>query len=263
MRRDIKVGDQFGDLIVIDVGTKENPYRKKIGKDYKLAVLCVCSCNKNNKFLVGKSHLIEGLVKSCGCRNIVTLKKGEVYNNLELIENLGNDQTVGRGYKWLCRCTLCGSLKEAYAYDIKKGIVKDCGNHRKPKSKALHSYKEVKIGNKYGKLTVISEIFYKGNSKNKYVSCRCDCGNLKEVLVYSLLNGQTKSCGCSRYTSLVGHKINSLTVLAEVNPVIRKSGKLERRYMCRCDCGQLTEVRADRVKLGVIKSCGCSRLKSK
>lgn len=43
---------------------------------------------------------------------------------------------------------------------------------------------------KYGKLTVIKEL------ENHKCLCRCECGNLKTISIYSLRSGNTKSCGC-------------------------------------------------------------------
>lgn len=50
------------------------------------------------------------------------------------------------------------------------------------------------IGKKFGKLTVLAKC---EDSKYKY-KCRCDCGTIKCISKYKLLNGSTKSCGCSR-----------------------------------------------------------------
>lgn len=55
------------------------------------------------------------------------------------------------------------------------------------------------VGKKYGRLTVISEAEYHksvGGSKKRMVLCQCECGNIKPVLVSSLISGSTKSCGC-------------------------------------------------------------------
>lgn len=53
---------------------------------------------------------------------------------------------------------------------------------------------EVKPGEKYSRLTVISE----SEKVNyiRYFNCICDCGNKLKVRIYSLVNGNTKSCGC-------------------------------------------------------------------
>lgn len=50
------------------------------------------------------------------------------------------------------------------------------------------------IGNRYGKLVVISET-YDGSPV-----CRCDCGKIHTTSRESLLRGATRSCGCLRRT---------------------------------------------------------------
>lgn len=50
------------------------------------------------------------------------------------------------------------------------------------------------IGNRYGRLVVISET-YDGNPV-----CRCDCGKIHTPNLYDLVYGKTRSCGCLRHT---------------------------------------------------------------
>ena len=45
------------------------------------------------------------------------------------------------------------------------------------------------VGLKKNRLLVLSE-------QGKYVFCRCDCGNEKQILRVNFLAGYTKSCGC-------------------------------------------------------------------
>lgn len=52
------------------------------------------------------------------------------------------------------------------------------------------------IGNKYGKLTIVSYDTKKNNLH--YVNCKCDCGNTKSIWLGSLTSNKTKSCGCIR-----------------------------------------------------------------
>lgn len=80
----------------------------------------------------------------------------------------------------------------------------DCGKYTKPYRHVLHktnscgcANKSVKIGETFGRLTVVAE------SKNKLSYCRsavleclCECGNTVEVRSLSLKQGTTKSCGC-------------------------------------------------------------------
>lgn len=50
-------------------------------------------------------------------------------------------------------------------------------------------------GQRFGRLVVLGKY---GTAKNRQSiwKCKCDCGNIKNVIYGSLLSGSTKSCGC-------------------------------------------------------------------
>jgi len=50
------------------------------------------------------------------------------------------------------------------------------------------------VGKKFGRWIVI-EIAYKINGY-LYLKCECTCGSIRNVIIYSLLNGRSRSCGC-------------------------------------------------------------------
>jgi hypothetical protein len=52
----------------------------------------------------------------------------------------------------------------------------------------------IQIGNKYGRLTVVSKGKLVGG--NRYWFCKCECGNTKEICYSSLARNVSKSCGC-------------------------------------------------------------------
>lgn len=49
------------------------------------------------------------------------------------------------------------------------------------------------VGKRFGRL-VVTDFVYK--DRYPYYHCVCDCGNVKDVMGYSLTSGNTKSCGC-------------------------------------------------------------------
>jgi len=57
---------------------------------------------------------------------------------------------------------------------------------------------QIKKGQKYGRLKVLIEVPYKTSGGNilRCFLCHCVCGNKKKVLLCSLRDGDTKSCGC-------------------------------------------------------------------
>jgi hypothetical protein len=96
-----------------------------------------------------------------------------------------------------------------------------------------------------------------------YASCKCDCGNEKIIYIYSLKNGETKSCGClnielakqRNFIDLIGKKFGRLTAIRRV-----KNSKSENsRWLCRCDCGKEKVILGRSLTSGRTKSCGCFR----
>jgi hypothetical protein len=70
-------------------------------------------------------------------------------------------------------------------------------------TKTLYS---VSIGQRFGRLTVISERYSKDVSTplkrrtRNVCDCKCDCGGLKTVGLYNLVNEIAQSCGCINRT---------------------------------------------------------------
>ena len=59
------------------------------------------------------------------------------------------------------------------------------------------------IGKRFGKLVVLC-ICDQRQSGHIVAHCICDCGNEKDVMISSLRNGRTKSCGCFRREYVIG-----------------------------------------------------------
>ena len=51
------------------------------------------------------------------------------------------------------------------------------------------------VGKTFGRLLVTGFVGTSGKDKYRAV-CKCSCGNTKDIYVYSILNGETTSCGC-------------------------------------------------------------------
>lgn len=121
-------------------------------------------------------------------------------------------------------------------------------------------------GMKFGRLTVLNRV--KNNKDGRTMwRCMCDCGNERIVMGKCLRNGHTKSCGClsremASYNSLIdrtGEKYGLLTVLHRGQDYISPNGKRYVRWVCRCECGNVTEVCAFDLASGHTKSCGCKK----
>lgn len=92
--------------------------------------------------------------------------------------------------------------------------------------------------------------------------CQCTCGNTKVVRAKSLSNGETTSCGCYRREvlavvqqpreSLAGRQVGRLTVLDYAF-----SKGVKKYWTCRCECGVVKAIIADKLRTGEARSCGC------
>jgi len=77
---------------------------------------------------------------------------------------------------------------------------------------------EIKIGDKFGRLTIIGEkerIKRPGDSNTRtWVMVRCECGKEFKIALGAIVYGKTKSCGCLQkesYATGMGRKTHGLT----------------------------------------------------
>lgn len=156
---------------------------------------------------------------------------------------------VGNGY-WTCYCS-CGEKRNVKARDLIRGKSKSCGKslHRK----VSPNYQNL-IGQRFGMLTVISRTENDKRGDAMFL-CHCDCGKEKIISSHNLKSGNSKSCGCTKTTNIVGKRYGQLTVLREVptTPSIKKAQG--QQFECRCDCGNTIII--GRYRLLNRKSCGC------
>jgi len=67
---------------------------------------------------------------------------------------------------------------------------------------------EIKSGDKYGRLTIVKEVepdIEPSGRKYRKFSCLCECGNQKNIVLKSLRNGLSTSCGCYRIEKITTH----------------------------------------------------------
>lgn len=115
------------------------------------------------------------------------------------------------------------------------------------------------IGNKYGRWTVVS--FSHKAQRGCSWNCICDCGNGKIVNEGVLRNGKSKSCGCLKKEksierlskNLVGEKFGKLTAIERL-PNFKG---IYTHYYCKCDCGNIVNVRGSALTTSNTISCGC------
>lgn len=124
--------------------------------------------------------------------------------------SLSDKKSSGNNVYWLCECQICGAQKELCGSEIRlnrTGICK-CQKQQthKTESKAgpkvdyyntdVSNSSKIKneIGNRYGKLLVLSFAYIKNS--NAYWNCQCDCGRTTIARGNALRTGNICSCGC-------------------------------------------------------------------
>ena len=199
---------QFGDWIVIREATKEEKEQRP-GAYW----LCKCSCGKEK--IVNGQTLRKGESKSCGCKSIELIKKGnqkkatdmtnQKYGLLTVLErDFQYEETFIKKRSqtyWKCKCE-CGNITTVGRNDLITGRTKSCGCLRK--KIATQHMSDIssnnfidETNNKYGKLTVLYKINKNNSNRSGIVwHCRCECGNEKDVYGIDLRNGTVSSCGC-------------------------------------------------------------------
>ena len=212
----VEIGDKYGKLTVIE--KSNNDYITSFG--YHIPkYICKCECGNYTEIL--EYSLTNNRTKSCGhCSNIHI---GDKFGKLTVLEKDKNDCILPSGRhipKYICKCE-CGNIISVLKYTLLRNQKLSCGN-----CNSIH------IGDKFGKLTVISKAsdYINPNSGNciKRWLCKCECGNTTIVRDNDLKRGITKSCGCLIIEQL--KKRNSTHLLSNTLLYREYSSMIQRCY---------------------------------
>lgn len=179
------------------------------------------------------------------------IKPGDIFNCWTVL-----GPAKDKKYCFLCRC-VCGTEKEVGGYALVEGRSKSCGKcWRKQAGNPRETI--VEPGTKFGSWTVL------GPAKEpKKLSCRCECGTVKDVLKQSLLNGHSKSCG-KKECRVVNVRHGPLkpiapgTVFGEwtvLGPSKNEEKAKQGYFECQCSCGAVVDVYRSSLLRGISKSC--------
>lgn len=192
---------------------------------------------------------------------------GQRFGRLTALKPTENRNSKG-SIMWLCECE-CGTIKEICITDLRNKGTKSCGclSREKASQRFKKMVKEERsrnvmkdiTGQRFGKLVAIKPTDKKIGT-NVVWEMKCDCGNTTYVHTGNLgkARRKTKSCGCLHKEvvsiSLVGNKYGKLLVIEQGKHVGDKIA-----WVCKCECGNITEVSGDHLKSGGTRSCGCIR----
>lgn len=154
-----------------------------------------CKCDCGAEIVVLGSSLRNGNTKSCGClqkdfaKSTAKDETNKRYGFLTVVSRAERQKGEKKAY-WNCLCD-CGNYTIVEGTKLRSGHTKSCG-----KCSCFSSpTKKDEVGNRYGRLTIISEAGSDKNGRTLW-NCLCDCGNQKIALGKSLRAGLVQSCGC-------------------------------------------------------------------
>lgn len=220
---------RFGNWDIIEY-LYNDPYEVPIVK----IKCCKCGAEQIERY----DHLEDGRVH-CGCDFL-----GRRFGYLTVIDfKFAENENMFYSYK--CRCD-CGKEIIASRTALQKKVRFAC-------DECQTRYKSLQ-GVRSGLLTVI------GNGK-KYNSlkCCCECARLVEVSIEDFTEGRAKMCDENCSANLAKKKFGHLIVI-ELAPH-DQNGNVQ--WLCRCDCGNEIIVPSKSLIKGDIKSCGCTRIRTK
>lgn len=114
---------------------------------------------------------------------------GRKFGRLTVVSEIPERQ--GRRVKWNCLCE-CGQETQVVTGHLTGGRIRSCGCLQKDFAR---STKRNKLGQRFGRLTVIGETSHRKNGKVVWL-CQCECGATKELSSLELCT--VVSCGCYR-----------------------------------------------------------------
>lgn len=199
----------------------------------------------------------------------------DVEYNSNQLKRVESNEIKRFNNKFLCKCQ-CGNIVSVYSTQIVKNRPLSCG------CKEIRNSEDL-TGKQFGDWTVISENlerrqYDRDNNKNykTYWNCRCVCGKIKAVSASHLKGGHSKGCGCrkakeqseNRRRDLTGMTFGRLRVLSDGGYVERGNRK-RYRWMCQCECGDMTIYDIDdltsgkRIECDICRAGGFNSIRSK
>ena len=121
--------------------------------------------------------------------------EGLKFNNLTATNNIKKRHSKSVRQ---CYCD-CGNEIWVESGRLITGRIKSCGCYKIPLEKRVN-FVDLS-GKTFRKWTVISVSNKRSNTGSVFWHCKCECGTLRDVNSRTLINGQSKSCGCLRIES--------------------------------------------------------------
>lgn len=247
-----RIGEKFNKLTI------KSPDKNNINN-------VIVSCECGNEKSVNFTSLIKLDIKSCGCINKQKDVVGEKYNRFTIIENLPSKKWGKETYKMVKAVCDCGSIRDLTYRDLKRNIAKSCGCINEERKTIVNR------GDKYNYWTLLEEVspyLDKQGNKSRKVLCECICGKQSEIILNTLRQGTSNSCGCmTDYSNKMGkrltedspipvidlEKINNRdighwTVIEEISAKRNEKAEIIRIVKAQCKCGYIKEIKVENLQ---------------
>ena len=214
-------GKVFGRLTVLGLAGRDDKNKKLLWK-----VRCTCGTEK----IIPGFQLLSGHSQSCGClKREQTIKRctkpmiGKTFGRLTVLEKMYTKK--GRGAYYKCKCS-CGNIVIVQGSMLRSKNSQSCGCIAKENRQKFDDLS----GQRFGKLVVLRRVLNEGKGHGTRFLCKCDCGGTTVTTRYSLISGETMSCGClnSKGEFKVAQILNENNIYFEKQKVykdFRTSGK--------------------------------------
>ena len=181
-------GTKFQDVVI---------FKQTDGNQYE----CECvDCHQH--FFLSKTQLRNRKTPFCQCAvdklsHLQNDLRYQIFGDLTVIDidfERTNEAKEKYGKKmvfWRCKCNKCGTESFHTVTNLKK--IQSLNRSGCPYCRGIYL-----VGQKFGRLTVIEDLGTKGYGE-RFVRCRCDCGNIINIKQISLLTGKHEILWMSFY----------------------------------------------------------------
>lgn len=199
--KEIRIGDQFGRLEVIEYA----------GRNYRNRKSWLCQCECGNKKVISQDDLKSGRTNSCGClrKEMMSEKSfkdltGMQFGEWTVLELSGKDKYNQR--LWKCKCS-CGAISEVTSRSLTGGYSKscrDCAYKKNGENQKKHGMSRSRIYRIYR--GVLNRCYNKNNYAFEYYGGRginvCDEwlgeNGFENFYTWSMNNGYSSSLTIDR-----------------------------------------------------------------
>lgn len=172
--------------------------------------------------------------------------------NIRFIEEVQSENSQ-RKAKFIC--PLCQKEFITGFREVKQNRTKSCGCKRKKKvpSNKIYYSKGQELG--ANGVVFLADIENKtGRDRRAIFKCPL-CGESFEASISNVKSNKTRHCGCGSHPVKVGQRYGRLTITKLIPQLGKKCGHAI--WECKCDCGNVVQVKSDNLIRGYKKSCGC------